>query len=88
MQWIAILGGLLVMMGQHDRSEALFYALFLLQAFVRADHIDCGGIERALDMHRVIFLDHPDARTTVLGNLIDVGALHQPHADIRVCLMM
>jgi len=25
MLWIAILGGLLIMMGQHDRSEALFY---------------------------------------------------------------
>jgi hypothetical protein len=25
MLWIAILGGLLVMMGQQDRSEALFY---------------------------------------------------------------
>jgi len=24
MLWIAILGGLLIMMGQHDRSEALF----------------------------------------------------------------
>jgi hypothetical protein len=23
--WIAILGGLLIMVGQHDRSEALFY---------------------------------------------------------------
>jgi hypothetical protein len=23
--WISIVGGLLVMMGQHDRSEALFY---------------------------------------------------------------
>ena len=25
MLWIAILGGLLIMMGQHDRAEALFY---------------------------------------------------------------
>ncbi len=23
--WISIVGGLLIMMGQHDRSEALFY---------------------------------------------------------------
>ena len=23
--WISIFGGLLIMMGQHDRSEALFY---------------------------------------------------------------
>jgi hypothetical protein len=25
LHWISILGGLLIMMGQHDRSEALFY---------------------------------------------------------------
>ena len=25
MLWILIVGGLLIMMGQHDRSEALFY---------------------------------------------------------------
>jgi hypothetical protein len=25
LRWISILGGLLIMMGQHDRSEALFY---------------------------------------------------------------
>jgi hypothetical protein len=24
-RWISILGGLLIMMGQHDRSEALFH---------------------------------------------------------------
>lgn len=35
-------------------------------------------------MHPVIFLDHSDARATVLRDLIDVGSLHQPHADIRV----
>jgi hypothetical protein len=25
--WILIVGGLLIMMGQHDRSEALFYSV-------------------------------------------------------------
>jgi hypothetical protein len=35
-------------------------------------------------MHPVIFLDHSDTRATVLNDLIDVGSLHQPHADIRV----
>jgi len=25
LRWISIFGGLLIMMGQHDRSEALFY---------------------------------------------------------------
>jgi hypothetical protein len=35
-------------------------------------------------MHPVIFLDHSDARATVLSDLINVGSLHQSHADIRV----
>jgi hypothetical protein len=35
-------------------------------------------------MHPVIFLDHCDTRTTVLSDLIDIGSLDQPHADIRV----
>jgi hypothetical protein len=38
MQWIAILGGLLVMMGQHDRSEALFY-YFRLEDQVAETHL-------------------------------------------------
>jgi hypothetical protein len=28
--WIFIFGGLLIMMGQHDRSEALFYYFRLI----------------------------------------------------------
>jgi hypothetical protein len=35
-----------------------------------------------VDMHPVIFLDHSDTRTTVLSNLINVGPLHQPNADV------
>src|SRR5580700_8177153 len=38
MQWIAILGGLIVMMGQHDRSEALFY-YFRLEDQVPETHL-------------------------------------------------
>ena len=38
MLWIAILGGLLVMMGQHDRSEALFY-YFRLEDQVPENHL-------------------------------------------------
>ena len=33
--WISIFGGLLVMMGQHDRSEALFYYFRLEVEFLR-----------------------------------------------------
>jgi len=38
MLWIAMLGGLLVMMGQQDRSEALFY-YFRLQDQVPENHL-------------------------------------------------
>ncbi len=38
MLWITILGGLLIMMGQHDRSEALFY-YFRLEDQVPETHL-------------------------------------------------
>ena len=38
--WILIVGGLLIMMGQHDRSEALFYYFRWKIKFPRA--ICCG----------------------------------------------
>jgi len=38
--WIAILGGLLIVMGQHTRSEALFY-YFRLEDQVPENHL--GG---------------------------------------------
>jgi len=36
--WIVTLGGLLIMMGQHDRSEALFY-YFRLEDQVPENHL-------------------------------------------------
>ena len=36
------------------------------------------------EMCCVEFLDHLDARTTVLRDLINVCALHEAHTDIRV----
>jgi hypothetical protein len=36
--WISIIGGLLIMMGQHDRSEALFY-YFRLEDQVPKNHL-------------------------------------------------
>jgi hypothetical protein len=36
--WIAILGGVLIMMGQHSRSEALFY-YFRLEEQVPETHL-------------------------------------------------
>ena len=43
--WIAILGGLLVMIGQHSRSESLFY-YFRLE-----DHIPENHLLRLIDRH-------------------------------------
>jgi hypothetical protein len=36
--WITILGGMLIMMGQHSRSEALFY-YFRLEDQVPENHL-------------------------------------------------
>src|SRR5580700_4657647 len=44
--------------------------------------IDGGGIERVLDVSGVEFLDHLNAGTAVLGNLVDVSALRQAHANV------
>jgi hypothetical protein len=41
--WILIVGGLLIMMGQHDRSEALFY-YFRLEDQVPETH-RCGSLK-------------------------------------------
>jgi hypothetical protein len=37
--WILIVGGLLIMMGQHDRAEALFY-YFRLEDQVPKTHLE------------------------------------------------
>jgi hypothetical protein len=44
--WISIVGGLLITMGQHDRSEALFY-YFRLEDQVPENHL-----LRLIDKHR------------------------------------
>src|SRR6202011_5060636 len=43
--WIFILGGLLIMMGQHDRSEALFYY------FRAEDQVPENHLLRLIDKH-------------------------------------
>jgi hypothetical protein len=50
----------------------------------RAHNIDRRGVERVLDVSRVEFLDHLDAGAAVLGDLIDVGPFHEPHANVRM----
>jgi hypothetical protein len=66
------------------KAERSYFLFFRHHIFTRADHVDGSGVERVFDVYPVIFLDHPDARATVLSDLIDVGSLHQPHADICV----
>jgi hypothetical protein len=43
--WILIVGGLLIMMGQHDRSESLFYYLRL------EDQVAENHLLRLIDKH-------------------------------------
>lgn len=45
-------------------------------------HIDDRGVDHILDVRGIEFLDHLHAGAAVLGDLVDVGAFHQPHADI------
>src|SRR4029079_19524013 len=49
-----------------------------------ASHIDDRGIHHVLDVGGVELLDHLNAGTAILGDLINVGALHQAQADIGV----
>ena len=48
----------------------------------RLAYIDRRGIDHVFDMRRVIRLDHLDARSAVLGDLVDVSAFHQAHTDV------
>ncbi len=52
--WISVNGGLLIMMGQHDRSEALFY-YFRLE-----DHIPENHLLRLIEKHiSFVFVRQP-----------------------------
>jgi hypothetical protein len=64
-----------------DRTLAPAFAGLSLSLDRAPSHVDRGGIEHRLDVGGVEFLDHLDARAAVLGNLVDVGALHQAKAD-------
>ena len=46
--------------------------------------IDGGGVKRVLDVRGVELLDHLHAGAAVLGNLIDIRPLREPHADVNV----
>jgi len=60
--WISILGGLLIMMGHHARSEALFYHTQLSPAFSAAQQnstfdLHKGALWRALLPSSLLFID-------------------------------
>ena|SRR4030081_1993318 len=56
---------------------------FLAFLVVLGPHnVNCSGVERGLDVRRVVFLDHLDTRAAILCDLVDVGALHQAQADV------
>ena len=44
--------------------------------------IDCSGVERGLDVHCIVFLDHLHARAAVLRDLVDVSTFHKSQADV------
>ena len=59
-----------------------YVRLILVFGFFRPHDVNCGSIEQGLDVRCVIFLDHLDASTAVLSNLVDVGTFHQPQTDV------
>src|SRR5207253_3103960 len=64
LRWISILGGLLIMMGQHDRSEALFY-YFRLEDQVPEQHL-----LRLIDKH----ISFEFVRQQLNGSFIEANA--------------
>jgi hypothetical protein len=62
--WNTILGGLLIMMGQQTRSEALFY-YFRLKDQIPENHL-LRRIERHISFAFV--RDPPDQLSTIIGN--------------------
>ena len=47
-------------------------------------HIDGGGIEGVLEMDGIVLFNHLDGCAAVLGDLIDVGPLHEAHTYVCV----
>jgi hypothetical protein len=58
LRWILILGGLLIMMGHHARSEALFYP------FRPEDRVPENHLLRLIDKHRRLHLSTLPAPAT------------------------
>jgi hypothetical protein len=67
-----------------SRSNVAASAFLALAALAGAHDVDRSGVERVLEMRGVEFFDHLDAGATILGDLIDVCPLHEPHADVSM----
>jgi transposase len=75
LRWISILGGLLIMMGHHARSEALFYYFRL------ADHIPENHLLRLIDQH----ISFEFVRQQLKGSYSETG---RPSVDPELLLRM
>ena len=49
--------------------------------FLGPNYVDRGCVKRGLDVRRIVFLDHLDARAAVASDLVDIGTLHEAQAD-------
>ena len=72
LHWISILGGLFIMMGQHSRSEALFY-YFRLEDQVPENHL-----LRLIDKH----VSFSFVREQLKGSYSETG---RPSIDPATC---
>jgi len=73
--WISIVGGLLIMMGQHDRSESLFY-YFRLEDQVPETHL-----LRLIEKH----ISFAFAREKLKDSYSETG---RPSIDLELLLRM
>ena len=72
MLWIVILGGLLIMMGQHDRSEALFY-YFRLEDQVPETHL-LRLIVRPIRVHHFLLTHSGHQEETEVQTLLWIAS--------------
>ena len=66
-----------------NRADCFLAFLAVLRA-LRADDIDCSSVEQVLDVRCVEFLNHFDAGAAILGERVDIRALHEAHANVGV----
>jgi len=66
------------------RLELFRFRVGLLFFDFRLADVDRCCIQRVLEMHGVVLLDHLDARAAVLCKLINIGPFKQAKADVRV----